>query len=144
MDGNSSGQPVQRVGCRWTDNMESVRILRALILPSPPPSTMPATDADNRQNLEKQVGTTKDLVEVALQAFLTLKPEETGTWAGQNKNLLVRRSRADNRAIQLNHSLEITLGCPSGCRFSSNSSSFRSQGMGAFSPAGRRCCYAFA
>jgi len=98
---------------------------------------MPATDEDNRQNLGKQVGTTKDLVEMALRALLTLKPEETGAWAGKNKDLLVRRSCSDNRTIQLNHALEIASGCPSRCRFSSNRSSFRSRGMGAFSPVGR-------
>jgi hypothetical protein len=57
---------------------------------------MPATVEGNHQNLGKQVGTMKDLVEEDLRALLTLKPEETGVWAGKNKNLLVRRSCSDN------------------------------------------------
>ena len=71
------------------------------------------------------MGTTKGLVEAALRQVVTLKPDETGAWAGENKDLLVCHSCTDNQAIQLNQNLDVPLGCSLGCCFSSNCSSFQ-------------------
>jgi hypothetical protein len=57
------------------------------------PLIMSAAKDNDRKELAKQVGVTKDLVATELQILLGLEGEAIKAWGEKNRNMLVRRRR---------------------------------------------------